>query len=213
MKSSQISESYFRKITSLSRAGLFIAAAALPVLIALRGADAAPSRSTTIALTSDETRVVVVNREANTLSVIKVKNANGNDVKNKLAEIAVGEEPRCVAVSPDDRFAFVTNAISATVSVVSLVQNRVVKEINVGTEPRGCALTADGSLLYVANHTEGTVSIVDTSSRTLAATVQLGAGVRPFAVGYHRHRLDRDRHGFRHRCLRRAQPRLQRPQL
>ena len=78
--------------------------------------SAAPGRSTTIALTSDETRVVVVNREANTLSVIRVKNANGNDVKNKLAEIAVGEEPRCVAVNPDNRFAFVTNAISATVS-------------------------------------------------------------------------------------------------
>jgi YVTN family beta-propeller protein len=50
------------------------------------------------------------------------------------------------------------------------------------TEPRGCALTADGSLLYIANHTEGTVSIVDTSSRTVAGTVQLGSGVRPFAV-------------------------------
>src|SRR5215510_7366668 len=163
--------------TSLGRITLFAALAAiLPAAIAVR-ADAAPTRSTTIALTSDETRVVVVNREANSVSVIRVKNANGNDISKKLAEIPVGEEPRCVAVSPNDRFAFVTNAIGATVSVVSLVQNRVVKEIKVGTEPRGCALTADGSLLYVANHTEGTVSIVDTSSRTLAATVQLGAGV------------------------------------
>jgi YVTN family beta-propeller protein len=159
---------------------LIAAAAVLPALIAPAIVDAAPGRSTTIALTSDETRVVVVNREANSLSVIRVKNANGNDVKNKLAEVAVGEEPRCVAVSPDDRFAFVTNAISASVSVVSLVQNRVVKTISVGTEPRGCALTADGSLLYVANHTEGTVSIVDTSSRTVAGTVQVGG--RPFAV-------------------------------
>jgi YVTN family beta-propeller protein len=134
-------------------------AAVLSASLGLMGpADAAPGRSTTIALTSDKARVVVVNREANSLSIIKVKNANGNDVSNKLAEIPVGEEPRCVAVSPDDRFAFVTNGISATVSVVNLVRNRVVKEIKVGTEPRGCALTADGSLLYVANHTEGTVS-------------------------------------------------------
>ncbi len=41
---------------------------------------AAPSRSTTIALTSDETRLVVVNREANSVSIIQVKDANGNDV-------------------------------------------------------------------------------------------------------------------------------------
>jgi YVTN family beta-propeller protein len=115
-------------------------AAVLSGLI-LSNADAAPGRSTTTALTSDETRVVV-NREASSLSIINVKNPHGNDVSNKLAEIAVGEEPRCVAVSPNDRFAFVTSAISATVSVVNLVQNRVVKTIKVGTEPRGCALQA-----------------------------------------------------------------------
>jgi len=133
------------------------------ILGSVRSVDAAPTRSTTIALTSDETRVVVVNREANSLSVIRVKNANGNDVARKLAEIPVGLEPRCVAVHPTDRAAYVTNAISGTVSVVNLRQSRVVKEIRVGTEPRGCALTGDGSLLYVANHTEGTVSIIDTS--------------------------------------------------
>ena len=53
-------------------------------------------------LTSDETRVVVVNREANSVSIIRVKDANGNDVATKLVEIGVGEEPRCVA-SPSHR--------------------------------------------------------------------------------------------------------------
>jgi YVTN family beta-propeller protein len=179
MKNSRMSSSCKWLAASLGRVTLFAALAILPAAIAAR-ADAAPTRSTTIALTSDETRVVVVNREANSVSVIRVKNANGNDVSHKLAEIPVGEEPRCVAVSPDDRFAFVTNGISGTVSVVNLVQNRVVKQIKVGTEPRGCALTADGSLLYVANHTEGTVSIIDTSSRTVAGVVQVGG--RPLAL-------------------------------
>src|SRR3989442_12347492 len=72
--------------------------------------------STTIALTSDETPLVVVNREANSVSIIRVKDANGNDVATKLAEIGVGEEPRCVAVDPTDRAAYVTNGISGTVS-------------------------------------------------------------------------------------------------
>jgi DNA-binding beta-propeller fold protein YncE len=53
-----------------------------------------PTRSTTIALTSDETRLVVVNREANSLSIILVKDADGNDVAVKLTEIAVGQERR-----------------------------------------------------------------------------------------------------------------------
>ena len=73
----------------------------------------ATTHSTTIALTPDETRLVVVNREANTVSVIQVKDANGNDVSVKLAEIGVGEEPRCVAVHPSGRAAYVTNGITA----------------------------------------------------------------------------------------------------
>ena len=93
---------------------------------------ATPSRSTTIALTSDETRLVVVNREANTVSIIQVKDAQGNDVAIKLDEIGVGLEPRCVAVHPNDEVAYVTNGISATVSVVDLVLGRVVTE-----RPRG----------------------------------------------------------------------------
>src|SRR5215475_13761238 len=139
-----------------------------------------PTRSTTIALTSDETRLVVVNREANSVSIIQVKDNNGNDVARKIVEIGVGEEPRCVAVHPTDRAAYVTNGMSGTVSVIDLVMGREVSQIPVGTEPRGCALTADGSLLYVANHTEGTVSIIDTGSLTVAGAVHVGG--RPLAV-------------------------------
>jgi YVTN family beta-propeller protein len=125
---------------------------------------ATPSRSTTIALTSDETRLVVVNREANSVSIIRVKDANNNDVAVKLTEIGVGEDPRCVAVHPNDEVAYVTNGISATVSVVDLALGRVVRNVPTGTEPRGCALTPNGNLLYVANHTEGTVSIFFTGN-------------------------------------------------
>src|SRR5262249_43232498 len=123
--------------------------------------------------------------EANTLSIIQVKDANGNDVTNKLTEIAVGQEPRCVAVHPTDHAAYVTNGISGTVSVVDLVQGKEVRQIQVGAEPRGCALTPDGSLLYVANHTEGTVSILVIPSGNplnpiLDGTVQVGG--RPSAI-------------------------------
>jgi YVTN family beta-propeller protein len=167
------------------------------VLVALVGLGAAAQRkaraakakpvtnhhSTTIALTSDEMRLVVVNREANSVSIIQVKDASNNDVATKLTEIGVGEEPRCVAIHPTDQAAYVTNGISGTVSVVDLVQGRVAATIPGFTEPRGCALTADGSLLYVANHTAGTVSIVLTSNPlnpVLDGSVQVGG--RPTAI-------------------------------
>jgi DNA-binding beta-propeller fold protein YncE len=123
MKNSPMSQCCNWLRISFGRAPLVIAVTA--VVLALLGAmgpvSAAPSRSTTIALTSDETRVVVVNREANSVSIICVKNANGQDVAVKIAEIGVGEEPSCVAVSPNDRFAFVTNGINRGVRLLSTV--------------------------------------------------------------------------------------------
>src|SRR5215510_7261660 len=173
-----------RLCREMGRVGTRFAMVLVAVLVALVGlAAAAPTRSTTIALTADETRLVVVNREANTVSIIRVKDANGNDVATKIVEIGVGEEPRCVAVHPTDQAAYVTNGISGTVSVVDLVRGRVATTIKGFTEPRGCALTADGSLLYVANHTAGTVSIVVTSNPlnpTLDGAVQVGG--RPTAI-------------------------------
>jgi YVTN family beta-propeller protein len=145
-------------------------------------AAATPTHSTTIALTSDETRIVVVNREANSVSIIRVKDGQGNDVAAKLGEVGVGEEPRCVAVHLGNQEAYVTNGISDTVSVVNLAQRRVVATIPVGTEPRGCALTPNGVLLYVANHTEGTVAIIDTASRTLWAKVNVGRNPTAIAI-------------------------------
>ena len=186
MKRSQMLRSDRRKIASCGSAGLLVAivVALSAAMAAPKKADAAPTRSTTIALTSNERFVVVVNREANSVSIIQVKNANGNDVSNKIAEIPVGEEPRCVAIHPSDNAAYVTNAISGTVSVVDLNQHRQVTQLRVGTEPRGCALTPDGSLLYVANHTEGTVSIINTSHplQPVVSTNKVKVGGRPWAI-------------------------------
>jgi DNA-binding beta-propeller fold protein YncE len=168
---------------------LIAASAAVSALLALMepgvaaAKNAAPTRSTTIALTSNERNVVVVNREANSVSIIQVKDKNGNDVSNKIAEIPVGEEPRCVAVHPSSPAAYVTNGITGTVSVVDLNRHTVVAELKVGTEPRGCALTPEGDLLYVANHTEGTVSIIVTSNPLnpiVDGTVTVGG--RPWAI-------------------------------
>ena len=89
----------------------------IPVLQRL----ATPSRSTTIALTSDDRRIVAVNREPHSLSVIEVRDQLGNDTANLLAEVSVGNEPRFVALSPDGQEAYVTNALDGTVAVVALL--------------------------------------------------------------------------------------------
>lgn len=141
-----------------------------------------PSHSNTIALTSDDRQLAVVNREAHTLSIIRVRSPWGTDLETKITEIGVGLEPRCVVIHPNDREAYVTNGISGTVAVVNLRQLRVVATIPVGTEPRGCALTPNGALLYVANHTEGTVAIVNTSARQVVGKVSVGRNPTAIAI-------------------------------
>ena len=69
----------------------------------------------------------------------RVKDAQGNDVGNKIAEIGVGEEPRCVAIHPNDQVAYVTNGISGTVSVVNLAQRQGCRRRSLGSPSRGAA--------------------------------------------------------------------------
>ena len=77
-------------------------------------------RSSTIALTSDDTRAIVVNRQKASVSVIRVRNADGSDASQLLAEVPVGQEPRFVAIAPNNSRAYVTNAVDGTLSVIDL---------------------------------------------------------------------------------------------
>jgi DNA-binding beta-propeller fold protein YncE len=86
-------------------------------LLAPTGALAAKKRrlegrSTTIALFRNDNRLVAVNRESNTLGVLLVRK-QGADTGRLLAEIGVGDEPRCVALGPNDREAYVTRRSTA----------------------------------------------------------------------------------------------------
>jgi YVTN family beta-propeller protein len=141
-----------------------------------------PTHSTTVALYRNDSRLLVVNKDSNSLSVLAVRKGKA-DLQQRLAEVGVGLEPRCVALGIKEKEAFVTNAASGTVSVVSLKGNRaheVVAEFAVGTEPRGCATTPNGKRLFVANYTDGTVSVIDTRSRQVVGTVPVGGN--PWAV-------------------------------
>ena len=143
-----------------------------------------PSRSTSIALTSDDRFAILANRETNTVAVIEVRDPQGKDVANKVTEIAVGQEPRYVAVSPDNREVYVSNTVSGTVSVISLPgeTGRLVTDIPVGTEPRAIAVTPNGTRLYVANHTDGTVSVIDVDTRKVIETAQVGGNPAALAI-------------------------------
>jgi YVTN family beta-propeller protein len=144
------------------------------------------SRSTSILLSRDDSRLFVVNRETNSLSILQVRSSKTpTDAAVELAEVVVGQEPRCVALHPKETEAYVTNTVSGTVSVIDVSDPfaaAVVAEIPVGAEPRGCALSPSGRRLFVANHTEGTVSVIDTTTRQVTNTVNVGGKPSAIAV-------------------------------
>ena len=91
--------------------------------------------------------------------------------------IPVGSEPETVGVTPDDRYAYVANYGSNSVSVIAnpaTAGARVVDTLAVGSGPYGLAFTPDGRYCYVADYGAHTVSVIDnadSSDPSVSATV------------------------------------------
>jgi YVTN family beta-propeller protein len=130
-----------------------------------------------IAITRDDAFVWSVNPDDDSVSVFRV----ARDANVRVAEIPVGDEPWCVAITPDGAKVFVTNMASGTVSVINAGTRRVVATIKVGTEPFGCALTPDGKRLYVANQSSDSVSVIDTRGNYVVTTIW-NVGPKPHGV-------------------------------
>ncbi len=135
------------------------------------------SHSSPIAVTGDNNYVWSLNPDADSVSVLFVS----GDKNQKVAEVSVGDEPRCVAITPDNKKVYVTNALSGNVSVIDATTYSVLKTIAVGTEPFGCALTFDGAKLYVANLFSNSVSVINTATNAVIKTIE-GVGVQPRGI-------------------------------
>ncbi len=78
--------------------------------------------------------------------------------------LTVGNDPRCVVITPDQLYAYVTNYGDDTVSVVTLSSYEVTETITVGNGPYGISTTPSGAFIYVVNQLDGTLSVIDTQS-------------------------------------------------
>lgn len=97
---------HFSATTGLRRTrAAIVALGSLALLGVWPASQAAPTRSTNIALTGNGKLLVNVNHEADSVTLFDVR---GRGLK-KVAEIPVGQEPYCVAVDPRGGDIFVTN--------------------------------------------------------------------------------------------------------
>lgn len=141
------------------------------------------SQSSSLAMTSDDRRIVVVNRQKASASLIEVRDAAGADTQTLLGEVTVGREPRFVAISPDNRRAYVTSAIDGTLSTIDIsgAQPALLgNPVSVGVEPRGIALSPSGRYALIANSTLASVGVVDLTTGQVVRRVATGGN--PHAV-------------------------------
>ena len=128
-----------------------------------------PTYSSPISISADGKWVWSVNPGAGNVSVIY---ARTNTV---VATIKTGEEPQSVALDPNNRYAYVANAGSGTVTVIRIrrasakrFRARVDRRrgtIRTGAEPWNIVISPTGRRVFVANSGQGTITVIDTKGR------------------------------------------------
>lgn len=92
------------------------------------------------------------------------------------AAIRTGEEvSHMVAVTPDERLAFVANIGSGTVTVVDLERDVKLKDVRTGRGAEGIAVTPDGEEVWVTNRADDTVSVIDVGRLAVTETIHCPA--------------------------------------
>jgi YVTN family beta-propeller protein len=137
------------------------------------------SRSTSIAVTQQDTRVIMVNPQANSASLFETA------TDALVAEIPTGREPSSVVIHPDDTRAFVANTADATIVRIDGLDGAspaIGATLEVGSEPTGLALSPSGARLYVAEFAEGRVSVIDTATMTEIGAVAAPHNPRGIAI-------------------------------
>lgn len=126
------------------------------------------SRSSTIALAEDGSRVAMVNPEDGSLSVFQTSD------HARTAKIATGTTPASVALTADGTAAYVANRGDGTVVRVAGIDGgtpRIDATIEVGAEPVAVALSPSGTRLFVAELAESRVAVIDTATLQVVASV------------------------------------------
>jgi YVTN family beta-propeller protein len=94
--------------------------------------------------------------------------------------IAVGDRPESVAITPDGKYAYVTNYGGNSVSVIETGLRRNVGTIEVGEGPIGIAITPDGKYAYVTARGGNEVAVLSTATKKVVKSIP--TGIEPTGV-------------------------------
>jgi YVTN family beta-propeller protein len=151
--------------------GLLSAFAAAPATAAV---FTQPMNSSPIALSADQQFLWVVNPRDDSVSVIRTDN---NTV---IATIGTGDEPRSVALDPNNTFAYVADAAGGSVTIIRITKAsfsdftaEIDRTIVTGSEPWDIVISPDGKRVFVANSAQDTITVINAQTRTIIGRIDL----------------------------------------
>jgi len=101
------------------------------------------------------------------------------------AQIPTGAGHHEAVVSSDNRFAFVSNQESGTLSIIDVRKLVKISDVKVGPNPVSLTRSELSKAIYVASETEGTITVIDEQSQQVTARMKAKPGLRSirFAPG------------------------------
>jgi YVTN family beta-propeller protein len=139
-----------------------------------------PTYSSPIAVSLNDRLIWVVNPTDDSVSVIRP------DTNQRLAKIAVGDEPQSIALTPDNQWAYVANAAGNSVTVIRIndpawgtFSAAVDTTLTTGAEPWNVVTSPDGLRIFVANSGQDTITVINTATRAIIGHVDLRNSLRP----------------------------------
>ncbi len=94
-----------------------------------------------------------------------------------VARINTGYGPHDLAFSDDNRYAFVSNARSGTVSIIDVRTLEKIKDIFTGNYPLSIAFSPLAQALYVTDRTDGTIVVIDADRHEIVARMEAHPGL------------------------------------
>src|SRR5215467_10597549 len=110
----------------------------------------------------------VSNEKSNTISVIDT------DKFTVVKTIKVGQRPRGIGLTKDEKFILVAVGDDDTIQVIDTRTYEVVATLPSGPDPELFTQDQTGKILYVANENDNTVTIIDLERRVPLGEVQVG---------------------------------------
>lgn len=118
----------------------------------------------------------VSNEKDDTISVIDL------DSMETVDTLEVGQRPRGLALSHDNKLLYICASDSDTVQVMDLATRRIIKQLPSGADPEQFALHPNNKWLYISNEDDALVTVVDVDSEAVIAQIEVGVEPEGMAV-------------------------------